>query len=126
MRTECDTLKRVLNEDGFQEEIVALANVGLEQQISSMKAEGTSINSTYYIHKAVVKEVGLSGIVFRVKAANTSNSALENQIISFDVPFMFKDAVTGNGKANDMDADELRQVVLNAISSVSIDEYSEV
>ena len=46
MRTECDTLKRVLNEDGFQEEIVALANVGLEQQITSMKAEGTSINST--------------------------------------------------------------------------------
>ena len=39
---------------------------------------------------------------------------------------MFQDAVTGNGKANDMDADELRQVVLNAISSVSIDEYSEV
>ena len=77
--------------------------------------EGTSINSTYYIHKAVVKEVGLSGIVFRVKAANTSNSALENQIISFDVPFMFKDAVTGNGEANDMDADELRQAVLNTI-----------
>ena len=46
LRTECDTLKRVLNEDGFQEEIVALANVGLEQQITSMKAEGTSINST--------------------------------------------------------------------------------
>ena len=73
-------MKRVLNEDGFQEEIVALANVGLEQQISSMKAEGTSINSTYYIHKAVVKEVGLSGIVFRVKAANTSNSALESKL----------------------------------------------
>ena len=38
---------------------------------------------------------------------------------------MFQDAFTGNGKVKDMDNDELRQAVLNAISSVSIDEYSE-
>lgn len=109
---ECQHIKNILNQDGFQGPLVALATEGL--------AFCGDDGELFDIHRAVVSSLGPAGFYFRVIATRKDGSGdIEKQFSVIDIPYsIFLDS---NGVMNNeiTDPSTLRSKVLGAVASIT-------
>lgn len=99
LEEDCTMIKNLMNEDDFNNEILALAQKG----IRSFIADG---GNDYVIRKARVAAVGPSGICLKIRALNNKDSCMNTMNVM--VPF--------GGEATE-DGDSLRAAVLGAVAA---------
>lgn len=114
LRTECDTLKRTLNEDDFEDDVISLIERGLFES-------NLDVSDQCDVIKGVVTEVGPAGILFRAKCILTksidySTGDVQEEVIIVEVPFRF-------GQVQNS-ADSLRAAVLGAVASTTEEFYN--
>jgi len=101
---ECDTVKELLNDAEFQNEVKALAMRALH----SADSENQII-----VERAIVTDVGPSGLCFRARARylDEGDDESENKLM-LEIPYKFS--------SNAIDASALRAAVLGAVAEVSL------
>eukprot|EP00814_Leptocylindrus_danicus_P000048 CAMPEP_0116025532 /NCGR_PEP_ID=MMETSP0321-20121206/13123_1 /TAXON_ID=163516 /ORGANISM="Leptocylindrus danicus var. danicus, Strain B650" /LENGTH=313 /DNA_ID=CAMNT_0003497781 /DNA_START=91 /DNA_END=1032 /DNA_ORIENTATION=+ len=101
---ECDNLRRILNEDNFQNEVKALVYYAHEMLEETARFE---------LKKVKVMAVGPAGLLFRAKAMEENSDNISGSSILLEVPFSFGGTFTCG--------DQLRSAVLGAIAGVNMD-----
>merc|ERR1712218_131264 len=98
MIAECDTLKKLLNNNMYQNEVNALARMGLEL---------TDNGDTLDVIETVILAVGPSGLYLRAKTTK-KYTILDEGTYNVEIPLSF-------GRVAEISSD-LRNIVLNGIS----------
>jgi len=114
LRTECDTLKRTLNEEDFEDDVISLIERGLFES-------NLDVSDQCDVIKGVVTEVGPAGILFRakcilMKSIDYSTGDVQEEVVIVEVPFRF-------GHVHNS-ADSLRAAVLGAVASTTEEYYN--
>lgn len=102
MADECESVRRLLNEEGFQDEIRALAANSLLQ--------GHPNGRDLLVEQAAVVAVGPAGIYMRARAKLLRAHETTDETLILDVPMKFQHEATSVAS--------LREILLSAIESV--------
>jgi len=106
LAAECDTIRRLLRQDEFQNAVNDLARKGLE---------ALGMADTYKIHQAVVVAVGPAGMCLKAQGSSLRLDSSETASdVILDVPLPF-----GGGRPH-FDAESLRAAVLGEVAACQV------